>query len=293
MFRLIALLMFLPWWAYIPASLGVVWLGETAYRQALESEAEKAAALEGGMPAPVDLGGFERARDVHLGDEVHVTGWIDPELNYELVKRKNGIPVSTRYMFMIFGAGDAPGAGTVRAALMLSEAERDAFLDHIDDYVVGLTDAGDYLFGFNGFASTSATLSTMGTDAIAEQGREKSAEFVYIAPFFEGREAALAPHGVADRSRLIFWAIAAAVALFGVAKRVMGLRVQPAPEMPVNQMTAGLWPLSRVWASVSTSSSCQPTLWERRRAKCISPAPTVVLVRRSMMMNPPMSRFES
>ena len=196
MFRLIALLMFLPWWAYIPASLGVVWLGETAYRQALESEAEKAAALEGGMPAPVDLGGFERARDVHLGDEVHVTGWIDPELNYELVKRKNGIPVSTRYMFMIFGAGDAPGAGTVRAALMLSEAERDAFLDHIDDYVVGLTDAGDYLFGFNGFASTSATLSTMGTDAIAEQGREKSAEFVYIAPFFEGREAALAPHGV-------------------------------------------------------------------------------------------------
>lgn len=229
--RLFVLLLLMPWWAYILASVGVIWLGEKVYVQALEAEAEKAAALAAGMPAAVDLGAFDRARDVHLADEVHVTGWIDPELNYELVKRKNGVPVSTRYMFMMFGADDPSGAPEVRAALMLTAAERDAFLDHIDDFVVGLTDAGDYIFGFNGVATSSVTLSAMAVDAISEQGRAKAAGFVYVEPFFAGREAALAPHGVPDQTRMIFWLVAAGVAAIGVVKRVMSVRAQPSRDV--------------------------------------------------------------
>ena len=56
---------------------------------------------------------------------------------------------------------------------------------------------------------------------------------------------------------------------------------------------AGRWPFSAARASAVTSSACQWTFSERRSAKCNSPAPTVALVRRSMMTNPPMSRLSA
>mgnify|MGYP001545149606 CR=1 FL=1 len=40
--RLFVLFFLMPWWAYIPASIGVYWLGERVYEQALETELDKA-----------------------------------------------------------------------------------------------------------------------------------------------------------------------------------------------------------------------------------------------------------
>lgn len=225
--RLFVLFFLLPWWAYIPASAGVLWLGERVYEQALETEAEKVAALEQGLPEAVDLGAFDRTNDRHAANEVNVYGWFDPELNYELVKRRNGVPTDTRYLYMMFGTADPKGAREVRAALMLTKKERERFIDTIDEYLVGLTDSGEFLYAFNGFGDTSATLGDMASDAFKEQGLAKSADFIFIEPFFEGREAALAPHGVPEKSRQIGWLIAAAVALIGVVKRVMVVRARP------------------------------------------------------------------
>ncbi len=103
--RLFFLFFLLPWWAYVPASIGVLWLGERVYEQALETEAEKVAALEAAVPDPVDLGEFDR--DIHPSGEVHVVGMIDHELDYELVERTNGVPDQSRHIGWLIAAAVA------------------------------------------------------------------------------------------------------------------------------------------------------------------------------------------
>lgn len=225
--RLIVLFFLLPWWAYIPASIGVVWLGEQAYEKALEAEADKAAALDAPMPEAVDLGVFDSDRDIHAAREVRVVGLIDHDLDYELVESTNGVPTTTRYLYMMFGA-DEFGSTEVRAALMLDKREEARFVEgKADEWAVDAT-ADYWVYDVNGFATRTTTLDNMADEAIAEQGLTKAEDFVYIEPFFDGREAALTPHGVPDQTRQIFWLIAAAMALTGVVKRVLSVRARPA-----------------------------------------------------------------
>jgi len=225
--RLLVLVFLLPWWAYVPASIGVLWLGERVYEQALATEAGKAAALAADAPAPIDLGDFRKVRDIHAAGEVHVTGWIDADLKYELVKSRNGVRINTRFMYMMFGSGDPADAPQVRAALMLTKKQNQVFLDRGEDFIVGFNDAEDFVFGFNGFGESNVTMSGMAADAIEEQGLNKSGDFIFIEPFFDGREAALSPRGIPDRSRYIGWAIAALLALIGVMKRIRSVRGRP------------------------------------------------------------------
>ena len=225
--RLLVLVFLLPWWAYIPASIGVLWLGERVYEQALVAEADKATALEAGQPPVVELGQFDWTRDVHIGDEVHIRGLINHEYDYELVESTNGVPTKTRHLYMIFAENDPEGANVVRGALMLNKREEAAFLDtKAEEWTVGETETG-WIYQFNGFAERSVTLDDMAEGAIAEQGLTMADDFVYIEPFFEGRKAALTPQGVPDQTRMAGWAIAAFVALIGVAKRVMSVRARP------------------------------------------------------------------
>ena len=240
--RLLVLFFLMPWWAYVPASLGVFWLGERVYEQALETEAEKAAALEQAAPEPIDIGAFQSDRDIHAADEVNIVGLIDHDLDYELVERTNGVPTTTRYLYMIFGA-DEFGSGVVRGALMLDKKDEAAFLEtKADEWAVDAT-ADYWVYAFNGFAQRSVKLDEMADDAIAEQGLTKAEDFIFIAPFFEGREAALAAHGVPDQTRQIGWAIAAFVALIGVAKRVKSVRTQPARDPEDEVDLTGLGPV--------------------------------------------------
>lgn len=226
--RLLVLLFVLPWWVYLPASIGVLWVGARVYEQVLETEAEKVAALAGGTPQVVDLAEFDRMRDIHAAGEVHVTGWIDTDINYDLTQGFNGIPLRTRHMYMVFGAAEQSGAREVRAALMLSTTERDQFVERIENYVYEVTDAGAFVLAFNGIADTTTAMDSMATEMIEKQGLSKAADFIFIEPFLDGREAALAPRGVPEQTRYIAWAIAAVVALIGVVKRVTSVRARPA-----------------------------------------------------------------
>ncbi|MNC54723.1 hypothetical protein D3C75_1042180 [compost metagenome] len=65
----------------------------------------------------------------------------------------------------------------------------------------------------------------------------------------------------------------------------------PVPDSPVSHRIIGLWPLSRLRAALCTSTACQCTFCERRKANCSMPAPTVRLLIRSMTIKLPMSRF--
>ena len=106
--RLFVLFFLLPWWAYVPASLGVLWLGERVYEQALETEAEKAAALEIGRAGRRSISANSTATATSIPPtRFTCVGMIDHELDYELVERTNGVPTSTRHLYMIFGS-DGP-----------------------------------------------------------------------------------------------------------------------------------------------------------------------------------------
>jgi hypothetical protein len=239
--RLLVLFFLMPWWAYVPASLGVLWLGERVYEQALETEAEKVAALEAPAPELTDIGTFDSDRDIHAADEVNIVALIDHDLDYELVERTNGVPTTRRHLYMLFGA-DEFGSKVVRGALMLDKGEEAAFIDgKADEWAVGAT-ADYWVYAFNGFAKRAVKLDEMVDDAIAEQGLTKAEDFIFIAPFFEGREAALAAHGVPDQTRQVFWGIAAFVALIGVVKRVKSVRAQPARDAEDEVDLTGLGP---------------------------------------------------
>ena len=116
MHRLFVLFLILPWWGYLPIAAGVVWLGELAHEQAVETEAERKAAYAVGPPPSVDLSVFKRATDRGAADEVHVRGWIETGYNYELVEHTYGVPTNRRFLYMLFGEGDTPGSKTVRSS---------------------------------------------------------------------------------------------------------------------------------------------------------------------------------
>ena len=65
----------------------------------------------------------------------------------------------------------------------------------------------------------------------------------------------------------------------------------PAPDSPVSHSTVGRCRSASARSCLPTVRACQRTFCERRRAKWISPAPTVLLVSRSTSRNPPVSRF--
>jgi hypothetical protein len=259
--RLFILLLMLPWWGYLPLAGGAVWVGEQVYVRALQTEAAKAAALAEGPPAAVDLAAFDLAEDRHGANEVNLRGWIDTTLNYELVKRSNGVTTSRRYMYALFGESDPAGSKLVRAALVLTEKEKDAFVAELDRWAVDVNAQG-YVFEINGFGSTSVTLGGLAFDAIAEQGLRRADDFVFIEPFFDGREAALAPHGVPAKQRKMFWLIAAGIALFGLGKRMFARKdaigrsaaagpdphAMPVPKAPLASGIAPDTPLGRITA---------------------------------------------
>lgn len=236
--RLIILFFLLPWWAYVPLAGGVAYLGNEVYKHELQTEAERMAALELGAPDPVDLAVFDE--DVHIGpaDEVNVIGWINTEYNYTLTKRTNGVKTSERYLYMVFGMSDDPSSQSVRAAIVFDEADRDYFLDHIQDYIVSYQ-KDDPLFRFGGFARASNAMGSMVREAIDEQGLRRSDDFFYLEPFLAGREVALAAQGAPETARKQIWAIALAIAVLGLAKRVLGWGRKPnAASAPIDPRRA-------------------------------------------------------
>lgn len=221
MVRLLVILFALPWWAFMPLSAGVGWLSVGAYNRALLAEAEQVEALTMAAPEAVDLGVYDPESDLHKADEVHVTGWIDFDLNYELIKKTNGVTTGRRYMMVLFGAEDAKGRSPARAAMVMTKAQKEAFLERIETYIVDERAQG-LVFGFNGFAHRSDAYSTLAVDALRDEGVSRADDFFYLEPFFDGRAAALSPKGAPLSTLLFGMTIAVAVFLIGFAKKVLG-----------------------------------------------------------------------
>lgn len=171
-------------------------LSVALYLVSLEIEADKARALEAGVPAAVSLNEFDPKRDIHAADEVHVIGWVNPDFNYRLTetrKRKRSSYDVTRRMLVLLGPGDTVESRTVRAAVLLDEASVDRFLE---DMVANLDSATDsrLLFRLSGTADSSPELESMADDALVKLGVKKAPGFQYIAPWSKaGRAADLAP----------------------------------------------------------------------------------------------------
>ena len=101
------------------------------YLDSQRFEASKAAARAAGMPAAVSLNDFDPARDVHPADEVHVTGWINPDYTYQLIEEHRRSSDTIRRMFVMFGPSDPVDARVARAVVLLEEADVDRFIEAV------------------------------------------------------------------------------------------------------------------------------------------------------------------
>lgn len=227
MIRFLVLLLVLPFWVYFPIAAGVGYLAEEMYKSELQEQRERVQALEQGQPDLINLSQFRK--DAHIGpaNEVNIEGWINTDYSYNLTKSTNGVQTSERFMYLLFGQGDAADSKVVRAALVLTEAEKEKFITDFGTFSSGFSESGDHLlFKFNGFASGSDSFASLAKDALKEKHLRASADFIYIKPFFNGREVALAPHGAPEKTRLNVWLFAAVVAFFGIIKFFFGRRAK-------------------------------------------------------------------
>lgn len=226
MLRLLILLA-LPYWVYFPVAAGVGYLAEEMYKSELQKQHERVLALEQAPPALVNLSQFRRDTHISPVREVNVEGWINSDYNYNLTKSTNGKQTGKRFMHLLFGQGDTADSKVVRAALVLTAVEKERFMSDLDTFATGWS-ASDkhFTFGFNGFASASDGYASLVKDALKEQGLRASPDFVYISPFFNGREVALAPQGAPEDIRKNVWLFAAAIALFGLMKFMFGRKTK-------------------------------------------------------------------
>lgn len=185
----------------VKAIFAVVFFGLAAlfYAVALDSEAQKVQALRDGVPAPVSLNAFDRKRDVHAADEVHVIGWVNPDFNYRLTETRKSKRSSydvTRRMFVLLGPEDAEGSKIVRAAVLVDESDVDRFLGLMAENVETMSE-GRLVFRLNGTAERSPELDDMANDALGKLGVVKAPDFQFIEIWSKaGRAEDLAPADV-------------------------------------------------------------------------------------------------
>jgi hypothetical protein len=224
MFRLFSMLLGLPWPVMALISAGLFWAAKDSYQRVTAHEAEKAQALQAGAPAPVALDAFTAA-DVHAVDEVHVTAWINADHTYELTKERRG-PDTVRRMYVLFGPGDGPDSKVARGVVVLHP---DRMKDFIDLLAANVADPADprFLFHLNGARDETPDLSYMVSDALAERGLMKDADFLAVEPYLEGRAAALAPDPeAAQRNSIAILALGALAGLLALGKLWARLRSQ-------------------------------------------------------------------
>ena len=277
--RLIFALFQMPFWVYLAAAGGLFYLGELSHRDTLAQNQEMQRALAGQPPETVQLAEFSRADDIGLADEVSVVGVINPDYNYELTRKRKGLN-KTRFMYVLFDSADAKDSKLARGAVVLSEDEKDKF---VNDYYeknseIGISESGFVsLITFNGRARNSSDLSSLVNDAFDEQNLTKSEDFIYVEPFLEGRAAGLTPAVSADEMRNIIRGVGLGAALIGLFKFALRRRRKAAgaendapaePEMPSPVMAPVMAPVTANADHAAQQPEAGPepvsgTLWGR------------------------------
>ena len=224
--RLILSLFRLPFWVFLAAAGGLFYLGELSHRDTLAKNQELERALAGQPPQTVSLAEFDPEQNIGLADEISVQGVINPSYNYELTKRRKG-PDTTRYLYVLFDAADTEATRIARGAMVLSEAEKDRFINayYAENSEISVGEAGiASVITFNGQVQRTPDLSSMVRDAFDEQGLKRSENFIYIEPFLNGRAAGLSPTVSADEMRDLIRSVGLGAALIGVLKLVLRRR---------------------------------------------------------------------
>lgn len=187
-----------PWPFHVVVGLIFLGLAAFAFQVLTDVEAEKAQALQQGVPEAVSLNAFDPERDVHPADEVHVVGWINFDHNYQLTetrKRKVSSYDVTRRMFVLFGPDDEMGSRMARAVVLLDDGAVDRFQAEAMAGFVELRDER-LIFRLNGTAERSPELYKMANDALKKEGLTKAPGFQFIEIWGpKGREHDLQPSG--------------------------------------------------------------------------------------------------
>lgn len=157
--------------------------------------AERAAARAAGQPEATALAAFDRARDIHPAGEVHLIARIDPAAVITVEERtrtsSGSYQTDTRRLYLLSDPSDAPDSRIVRAAILMPDAWVGRFLAHVAEARIADGDAGQ-VFALNGVREVAPALARPALAAIRGLGLEPAPGFVFVMPFLEGRDAALA-----------------------------------------------------------------------------------------------------
>ncbi len=206
-------------------AFGAYWIHTEFQRE----EADKAIALAGAAPAPVTLAAYDQERDIHPAKEVHLLGWINPEFNYRLVEEKGGRAQKERFMLVLFDGNQDETARMAHAAIILPPARKDDFFDWLQGGNTLATMARDMgenglarpVQRFNGAPDGTPDLKGLAEDAFVEAGLSRAPNFLYVEPWIDGREAALAATPeVARQAASILGTIAGVFLILAVTKLV-------------------------------------------------------------------------
>lgn len=180
----------LPRWIYWLVGLLAVALGVYFWRAQEMVEAEKAAALAGGPPPAARLEAFDAARHRGPFDEIVMLAQVDLGAVYQLSR---GSPASgeRRWIAPLY-ATDARRPADAPLAVLF-ETEGGVPEAKMRPWVEGVGPIGPIL-RLNGRLESPGSFGSMVADALGQAGLSKRVALLYVDPFLDGREAALAPN---------------------------------------------------------------------------------------------------
>lgn len=178
----------LPWWIFLVFGLMLFPVSILGFQAATKTNNERASALMAGPPELADIAQFDPKFQLGFEREINVAVQLHPEHVYDL-ERFGGEGV----LITLVGAADARRGEVVRGAVITSRP--DLFRTFIDNRVLGVG-LFSPLYHLNGRTIGSHEQAPAVAAALEAAGLSAADNFSYIAPFYAGRGAALAPaHG--------------------------------------------------------------------------------------------------
>ena len=151
---------------------------------------------------------------------------IATDENVRLVDRKNGVKTGEDYMYVLTDPAATADQTQYRALMILNKREFEKMEDWAYENFVGMGELGP-IVEINGVVSTYDGEASHARDALEDRGRSVTNDVVYVTPFFDGRDAALAKALKSAESQTgNVNAAAALVAMIGLGRLFIGRRIR-------------------------------------------------------------------
>lgn len=159
--------------------------------------AERAEARAAGRPEAVSLAAFDPARHVGAASEVHLIAQVDPAAVITVKERAKtvtaGYVTLSRRLYLLTDPGDPAHGPIVRGAVLLPEPQVGRFLSLIAEGDAARSGTAR-IVALNGAREAAPPLAEPALAAIRGLGMEPAPGFVFVMPWLDGRDAALADH---------------------------------------------------------------------------------------------------